>query len=102
MNTQKLVEFLKEKGKGDFVPINDFLKSAYGVPKPNETPEWMSKGEMKRMKIWLSELVAGRKISVNGNRHNQLGAHYYEGPQQYLRFYHLGNLQIQAKLGLDV
>lgn len=101
MNTQKLIEFLKDKAANDFIQANDFLKSLYPVPKAGEVAEWKSQPEMKKMRAWLNGLVNDRQIVVKSNKHNDLGRTYYEGQQQYQRHYDLSNLQLHIKMGLD-
>lgn len=101
MNTQKLIDFLKDKAANDFIQANDFLKSLYPVPKAGEVAEWKSQPEMKKMRAWLNGLVESKKIEVKSNNHNNLGRNYYEGVQQYQRHYDLSSLQLHIKMGLD-
>jgi hypothetical protein len=81
--------------KKEFVKFNDFLKSLYEIPKFNEPPVYMNKGEMKRLRKLLDTMQANGDLEVKG--HEKLGTHYYEGEQQYTKFYHIGNLTIEAK-----
>jgi hypothetical protein len=92
---QKIVAFLEDKK--DFVKLNDFLKSLYPIPKMGEPPAYLDKGEMKRMRILLDNMQFHGKLEIKNNGHGQLGNHYYEGEQQYAKFYHIGNLTIEAK-----
>ncbi len=101
MNTQKLIEFLKDKAANDFIQANDFLKSLYPVPKAGEVAEWKSQPEMKKMRAWLNGLTQSSQISIKLNKHNDLGRPYYEGQQQYQRHYDLSNLPLLIKMGLD-
>lgn len=101
MNTKKLIEFLKDKAKEDFIQANDFLKSLYPVPKAGEVAEWKSQPEMKKMRAWLNGLVDSRQIVVKSNVHNDLGRTYYEGAQQYQRHHNLATLNLLIKMGLD-
>lgn len=101
MNTKKLIEFLKDKAKEDFIQANDFLKSLYPIPKAGEVAEWKSQPEMKKMRAWLNGLVESKKIEVKSNNHNNLGRNYYEGVQQYQRHYDLSNTILYIKMGLD-
>ena len=83
--------------KKEFVKLNDFLKSLYEIPKFNEPPVYIHKGEMKRMRILLDNMQSHGKIQIKDNGHGKLGNHYYEGEQQYAKFWHIANLTIEAK-----
>lgn len=98
---EKLLSFLEEKGNGQYIKTNDFLKSFYPLPKGNEQPKWANQQEMKILRNWLSKLHSESKITCNQGRHNTLGRPYYEGVNQVQKFYHLGNLALELRLGLD-
>ncbi len=100
-NAEKLLSFLEEKANGEYIRANDFLKSLYPVPKANEIPKWQNQQEMKQLKLMLTELSKNEKITCNANGHLQLGRPFYEGQNQVQRFYHLGNLSLNVRLGVD-
>ncbi len=94
-NEERIEAFME--GKNEFLKLNDFLKSLYPIPKFNEPPAYLDKGEMKRMRILLDNMQSHGKLQIKDNGHGKLGNHYYEGEQQYAKFYHIGNLTIEAK-----
>jgi hypothetical protein len=44
---ERIEAFIKDKK--DWVKLNDFLKSLFPIPKFNEAPVYINKGEMKRI-----------------------------------------------------
>lgn len=94
-NEERIEAFIKDKK--DYIKLNDFLKSLYPIPKFNEPPVYSDKGEMKRLRVLLDNMQSHGKLQIKNNGHSKLGSHYYEGEQQYARFYHIGNLTIEAK-----
>lgn len=74
---ERILSFVEDKS-GD-VKLNDFLKSLYGVPKPNVQAEWQTIGASKGLKSILSSLVDSGKLSIHNNAHLQLGKPYHEG-----------------------
>jgi hypothetical protein len=89
---ERIEAFIEDKK--EYVKLNDFLKSLYPIPKFNEPPVYINKGEMKRMRILLDNMQSHGKIEIKDNGHGKLGNHYYEGEQQYAKFHHIGNLTI--------
>lgn len=92
---ERIEAFIEDKK--DWVKLNDFLKALYPIPRFNEPPVYLDKGEMKRMRILLDNMQSHGKLQIKDNGHGKLGNHYYEGEQQYAKFWHIGNLTIEAK-----
>lgn len=97
-NEGKIIEFLKSRNTGQFIPINDFLKSLYPMPKMNEPKPWHKQHTMKTLKNTLETMVKAEEIALEGNRHLQLSRFYYPDNTGITHYYNLDTLPLKAKL----
>ncbi len=95
---EKIIGFLKGRSTGAFVPINDFMKSLYGIPKLNEPKLWHDQRTMKGLKNTLDGMVKNGQILIEGNRHQQLAKFYYPDNNPVTHYYNLDTLPLKAKL----
>lgn len=93
----KIVGFIKKKGTGDYIKINDFLKSLYPVKKSNEPQAWDNQGESKRLRVLLDNMQSHGMIDIRNNTHAQLGTTFYVGNEQFAKNKTLNNVDIYAK-----
>lgn len=82
-----IVKFLQSR-QGEFVKINDFIKSLYPLPKFNEPPKYLQQGETKVIKQVLLELQSAALIKIEGNMHTLLGTMYYPDTTTMKTQYH--------------
>jgi outer membrane biosynthesis protein TonB len=96
---ERILDYLK-RGRGDFMPLNDFLKSLYPTPKFGETIQWNKQPESKRLKGLLTKLAAEKKIEISNNMHLNLGKFYYEhsDANQVTKYHSIATVNILAKL----
>lgn len=94
---EKILAFLEERSKGNFIKLNDFLKSLYPLPKPNNPPLWATQLEGKRLRILLATMQAKGNLTLRNNCHLKLGSAYYEGEQQVLKHHTLATTIIEAQ-----
>lgn len=95
---ERLVAFLKNRPTGEFIKINDFLKSTFQVTKPPAPPEWVQQGVSKTLRVALEKLQADGKIIINNNLHKRLGTHYYDSDvDPVTKYWNIGTLPIEAK-----
>lgn len=96
---EKIVGFLKARNTGGFIPINDFLKSIYGIPKGNDPKAWHDQRTMKLLKIMLDKMVSDGFIVIEGGSHQRLSRHYYpDSATGATHYYNLDTLPLRAKL----
>lgn len=96
---ERIVEFLRSRGTGQFIRINDFLKSLYPLPKNNEPVEWQKQTAMKSLKAILDGMVVKRDILVSNNSYLLLGKAYWpDDTTGVTHYHHLGTVNIEAKL----
>ena len=95
---EKIISFVTEKSKGEFVRLNEFLKSLYGVPKLGAPMPYLLQQESKKLKLMLSQMVANGQLQVKNNDHLKLGKNYYEGEEQFQKHYNINNLILEAKI----
>lgn len=94
----KILEFLNQKNKeGDYVKLNDFLKSLYPLSKNNEPPKWDKQSESKKIRVVLSKMQTEGLVVFKNNQHQFLGTHYYEGVNQVQKHRNLTDTIIEAK-----
>jgi hypothetical protein len=98
-NEERVVKFLKEKGNGEFILLNDFLKSLYPVPKMGMKPAWLDRVESKKLKGLLTSLVASGQVEIEANRHSTLGGFYYDtqDPNQVTQYHNIATVQMRAR-----
>lgn len=94
---EKIVKFLKSKHTGEYIKINDFLKSLYPAKKGNEPPVWDNQGESKRLRVLLDTMKSHGMIDIQGNRHSILGTTHYVGVEHFAKPHTLNTTDIYAK-----
>lgn len=96
---EKVIEFLKARNTGGFIPISDFLKSLYPQGLPNSRKAWHDQRTMKLLKNTLDEMVKSRQIIIEGNIHQRLSKFFYpDSSTGATHYYNLDTLQLRAKL----
>lgn len=74
---KKIEKFLNDRSKGEYIKMNDFLKSLFGVPKGNEPPAWAYQSSSKQLRVLLENMQKMGKLTVKNNFHLKLGTAYY-------------------------
>lgn len=95
---KRIYSYLESKHTGDFVKLNDFLKSLYPIPKPNERPQWQTQGAMRKLRQDLLAMRDRGEIVFSNNNAERLGDNYHVGEQRIRKDYNIGDLIIEAKL----
>jgi hypothetical protein len=95
---QRIMAYLATRNTSDYVRINDFLKSLYGVPVFNEPQKWSLQTESKKLRVILENMRANGLFTVKDNAHMRLAAQYYEGEQQYTKHHTLNTISIEVKI----
>jgi hypothetical protein len=95
---QRIMAYLATRNTSDYVRINDFLKSLYGVPVFNEPQKWSLQTESKKLRVTLENMRANGLFTVKDNAHMRLAAQYYEGEQQYTKHHTLNTISIEVKI----
>jgi len=96
---QKIVNFLKSRAAGQFIKINDFLKSLFPLPKNNEPIEWQKQAAMKSLRATLQNMEQTGRIQFPNTAYQQLGKAYWPDDKTGITHYHhLGTVIIEAKL----
>lgn len=83
---EKILRFL-EKREGE-IRLNDFLKSLYGVPKPNQPLDYLQREASKELKKILTKLSNEGAIHVVSDAHTKLGGIYYPDSTTGITHYH--------------
>lgn len=95
---QRILAFIESRHTGDFIKLNDFLKSLYPLPKPNEKPAWQNQGVMRKLRQDLLAMRDRGEIVFSNMNPERLGDNYHVGEQRLRRDYNIGDLNIEAKL----
>ncbi len=97
---ERILSFLDSHKTGDFVKMNDFLKSLYPLAKPGIPPLFTDQRTMKQLKHLLLKLQSENKIVFPNNHFERLGKHYYDGNdvEQKTRYYNILNVPVEAKI----
>ena len=95
---KRIYSYLESRHTGDFVKLNDFLKSLYPIPKPNERPQWQTQGAMRKLRQDLLAMRDRGEIVFSNNNAERLGDNYHVGEQRIRKDYNIGDLIIEAKL----
>jgi hypothetical protein len=95
----KIIGFLKARNTGDFIPINDFLKSLFPAVSRNAPNPCHDQRTMKLLKMVLDRMVAEGVVIIEGNFHQRLSKHYYPDTTTGItHYYNLDTLPLRAKL----
>lgn len=95
---KRILSYLESRHTGDYVKLNDFLKSLYPIPKPNERPQWQTQGAMRKLRQDLLAMRDRGEIVFSNNNAERLGDNYHVGEQRIRKDYNIGDLIIEAKL----
>lgn len=97
---ERFLAFLEGRKTGEFVKVNDFLKSLYPIPKPGFPPAFTDQTTMKQLKHLFLRLQSERKVIFSNNHFERLGKHYYDGNdvEQKTKYYNITNVHIEAKI----
>lgn len=94
----RIEKFLEGRSNGQFIKLNDFLKSLYPLPKPNETPAWATQSTAKMLRLLLIKMQSEGRISIQNNMHLKLGVHHYpDSTTGKVAYRNLGDVIIEAK-----
>lgn len=94
----RIMSFLESRGNSTFVRLNDFLKSLYPLPQPNQKPEWVQQHVAKALKGTLSKLATSGQIIFKDDSYLQLGKNYYHDGNPETKYRDLSSVLIEAKL----
>jgi len=95
---ERIEAFMESRSKGNYIRLNDFLKSLYPIPKQNEPPAWSNQVESKKIRNLLNKMQTEGKIFILNDIHLRLGKHHYPDANTMKTEYHsLANLIIEAK-----
>jgi len=94
------LSILKGRSTGEFIRVNDILKSFYPPVTANLPAAYQLQPAMKLLRSDLQALVAEKKIEVLQGKHLQLGRAWYNSQDEdpRTRYYHLGDILIDVKL----
>lgn len=94
------LSILKGRSTGEFIRVNDILKSFYPPVTANLPAAYQLQPAMKLLRSDLQALVADKKIEVLESKHLQLGRAWYNSQDEdpRTRYYHLGDILIDVKL----
>lgn len=95
---KRIFAFLESRHTGDFIKLNDFLKSLYPLPKPNEKPAWKNQGAMRKLRQDLLSMRDRGEIVFSNTNAERLGDNYHAGEERRRFDYNIGDLIIEAKL----
>lgn len=95
---KRILAYLESRHTGDFIKLNDFLKSLYPLPKPHEKPLWQNQGVMRKLRQDLMAMKDRGEIVFSNTNHERLGDNYHVGEERKRRDYNIGDLVIEAKL----
>jgi hypothetical protein len=95
---KRILAFLEGRYTGDFIKLNDFLKSLYPIQKPPMPQLWTNQGAMRKLKQDLMAMKDRGEIVFSNNNHERLGDNYHVGEERRRRDYNIGDLVIEAKL----
>lgn len=93
-----ILDFLESRHTGQFIKINDFLKSLYPVPNGKEKPAWEDQGNMRRLQKTLMDLSANEGVLFLNLNHTRLGDNYHDGEERRRKDYNIADLTIEARL----
>lgn len=97
---ERILAFLEGRKTGDFVKLNDFLKSLYPLPKPGMLPQFTDQPTMKKLKHLFSKMQSEGKVVFSTNYFERLGKHYYDGTdvEQKTKYHNITTVPIEAKI----
>lgn len=95
---EKILWFLRTRGNGQYVKVNDFLKSLYPVQRGNIPPVWKQQGVLKSLQGIIRKMANSGDIVVANNRYLQLGKCYWPNGVAETHYYDLDAITIEAKL----
>lgn len=96
---EKILEFLKSRATGQFVRINDFLKSLYPISRNNEPIEWQKQTTMKNLRFILENMEKNRQLYFSNNAYQNLGKAYWpDDTTGITHYHHLGSVVIESKI----
>lgn len=94
----RIEKFLESRNSGQFIKLNDFLKSLYPLPRPNETPAWATQSAAKQLRLVLIKMQSEGRITIQNNMHLKLGAHHYpDATTGKVAYRNLSDVIIEAK-----
>jgi len=94
----RIEKFLESRNNGQFIKLNDFLKSLYPLPKPNEAPEWAKQSAAKQLRLLLIKMQSEGRIIISNNMHLKLGAHHYpDTTTGKVAYRNIGDVIIECK-----
>jgi hypothetical protein len=95
---ERISAFLESRATGDYIKMNDYLKSLYPLPKMNELPAWIYQPASKQLRVLLEKMVAEGRINIRNNTHLKLGHHHYpDATTMKVEYRNLNNVLIEGK-----
>jgi hypothetical protein len=95
---KRILAYIESRHTGDFIKLNDFLKSLYPLPKLNEKPSWQHQGAMRKLRQDLMAMRDRGEIVFSNTNPERLGDNYHVGEERRRKDYNIGDLIIEAKL----
>lgn len=93
----RILAFLGNRRTGNYIRVNDFLKSLYAVPKPNMPAQYTDQREMKFLRNLFRDLQRENKVEFASNSYERLGTHYYETGNTVTKYHNITTVIIEAK-----
>lgn len=99
-HANRIVAFLEGRKTGEFIRLNDFLKSLWPITKPNMPSAFTNPDNMRFLRITLKQLQEDRKVIFANNSFERLGKHYYDGAdsEQKTKYHNVLTVPIEAKI----
>lgn len=93
----RILAFLGNRRTGNYIRVNDFLKSLYAVPKLNMPAQYTDQREMKFLRNLFRDLQRENKVEFASNSYERLGTHYYETGNTVTKYHNITTVIIEAK-----